>query len=73
MVIMSGSLQLRPSRSLGVVLAGVALMCLMSGVGAVAGAQSPPIGAARGRSFFDGRGKPDIVETAVAEIGRAHV
>jgi len=65
-VIMSGSLQRRPSRSLRVVTASVAAMCLMSGIVTVAGAQSPPNGAVRGRSFFDGRGKPNIVDTAVA-------
>ncbi|MFM9144262.1 MAG: fasciclin domain-containing protein, partial [Phycisphaerales bacterium] len=38
----------------------------MSGLTTVAGAQSPPNAPARGRSFFDGRGKPSIVDTANA-------
>ena len=66
MVIMSGSLQRRPSLSLRVVTAGLAAACLMSGMTTMADAQSPPNVPARGRSFFDGRGKPNIVDTAVA-------
>jgi uncharacterized surface protein with fasciclin (FAS1) repeats/formylglycine-generating enzyme required for sulfatase activity/beta-lactamase regulating signal transducer with metallopeptidase domain len=65
-VIMSGSLQRRPSLRLRVVIAGLAAASLLSGVVTMAGAQSPPNGAVRGRSFFDGRGKPNIVDTAVA-------
>ena len=65
-VIMSGSLQRRPSLPLRLVIAGLAVASLMSGLTTVAGAQSPPNGAVRGRSFFDGRGKPNIVDTAAA-------
>ncbi|MDI9410849.1 MAG: M56 family metallopeptidase, partial [Bacteroidia bacterium] len=65
-IIMSGSLQRRPSTSLRVIAVGLAAACLMSGLQTVAGAQSPPNPPARGRSFFDGRGKPNIVDTAVA-------
>jgi uncharacterized surface protein with fasciclin (FAS1) repeats/formylglycine-generating enzyme required for sulfatase activity len=65
-IIMSGSLQRRPSLPLRVVTAGLAAACLLSGVAAGAGAQSPPNVPARGRPFFDGRGKPTIVDTAVA-------
>jgi uncharacterized surface protein with fasciclin (FAS1) repeats/formylglycine-generating enzyme required for sulfatase activity/beta-lactamase regulating signal transducer with metallopeptidase domain len=64
-VIMSGSLQHRPSRSLRLVTASVAAMCLLSGVVAAASAQAPVDNRVRGRSFFDGRGKPNIVDTAV--------
>jgi uncharacterized surface protein with fasciclin (FAS1) repeats/formylglycine-generating enzyme required for sulfatase activity/beta-lactamase regulating signal transducer with metallopeptidase domain len=65
-IIMSGSLQRRPSLPLRVVTAGLAAACLLSGVAAGAGAQSPPNVPPRGRPFFDGRGKPNIVDTAVA-------
>jgi uncharacterized surface protein with fasciclin (FAS1) repeats/formylglycine-generating enzyme required for sulfatase activity/beta-lactamase regulating signal transducer with metallopeptidase domain len=65
-VIMSGSLQRRPSGSLRLVTASVAAMCLLSGVVAAASAQAPVDNRVRGRSFFDGRGKPNIVDTAVA-------
>jgi uncharacterized surface protein with fasciclin (FAS1) repeats len=65
-VIMSGSLQHRSSRSLRLVTASVAAMCLLSGVVAAASAQAPVGNRVRGRSFFDGRGKPNIVDTAVA-------
>lgn len=65
-VIMSGSLQHRPSTSLRVIAAGLAAACLMSGLTTAAGAQSPPNAPARGRSFFDGRGKPNIMDSAIA-------
>ena len=65
-IIMSGSLQRRPSVPLRVIAAGLAATCLMSGLTTTASAQSPPNAPARGRSFFDGRGKPNIVDTAVA-------
>jgi uncharacterized surface protein with fasciclin (FAS1) repeats/formylglycine-generating enzyme required for sulfatase activity/beta-lactamase regulating signal transducer with metallopeptidase domain len=65
-IIMSGSLQRRPSVPLRVIAAGLAAVCLMSGLTTAAGAQSPPNAPARGRSFFDGRGKPNIVDTAIA-------
>jgi uncharacterized surface protein with fasciclin (FAS1) repeats/formylglycine-generating enzyme required for sulfatase activity len=65
-IIMSGSLQRRPSLPLRVVTAGLAAACLLSGIAAGAGAQSAPNVPARGRPFFDGRGKPNIVDTAVA-------
>ena len=63
---MSGTLQRRPSILLRVIAAGLAAVCLMSGLTTTASAQSPPNAPARGRSFFDGRGKPDIVDTAIA-------
>ena len=63
---MSGTLQRRPSILLPVIAAGLAAVCLMSGLTTTASAQSPPNAPARGRSFFDGRGKPNIVDTAVA-------
>jgi len=63
---MSGTLQRRPSILLPVIAAGLAAVCLMSGLTTTASAQSPPNAPARGRSFFDGRGKPDIVDTAIA-------
>jgi uncharacterized surface protein with fasciclin (FAS1) repeats/formylglycine-generating enzyme required for sulfatase activity/beta-lactamase regulating signal transducer with metallopeptidase domain len=65
-IIMSGSLQRRPSIPLRVIAVGLAAACLMSGLTTMAGAQSPPNAPARGRSFFDGRGKPNIVDTAIA-------
>jgi uncharacterized surface protein with fasciclin (FAS1) repeats/formylglycine-generating enzyme required for sulfatase activity len=63
---MSGSLQRRSSIQLRVIAAGLVAACLLSGLTTVAGAQSPPNAPARGRSFFDGRGKPNIVDTAIA-------
>jgi uncharacterized surface protein with fasciclin (FAS1) repeats/formylglycine-generating enzyme required for sulfatase activity/beta-lactamase regulating signal transducer with metallopeptidase domain len=65
-IIMSGSLQRRPSFPLRVLTAGLAAACLLSGVAAGAGAQSPRNVPPRGRPFFDGRGKPNIVDTAAA-------
>jgi len=65
-IIMSGSLQRRTSIPLRVIAAGLAAACLMSGLTTMADAQSPPTPPARGRSFFDGRGKPNIMDTAVA-------
>gem|GEM_PF-331639 len=65
-IIMSGSLQRRPSVPLRVIAAGLAVACLMSGLTTMAATQSPPNAPARGRSFFDGRGKPSIVDTAIA-------
>ena len=65
-IIMSGSLQRRPSFPLRVLTAGLAAACLVSGFAAGARAQSPGEAPMRGRSFFDGRGKPNIVDTAAA-------
>jgi uncharacterized surface protein with fasciclin (FAS1) repeats/formylglycine-generating enzyme required for sulfatase activity/beta-lactamase regulating signal transducer with metallopeptidase domain len=65
-VIMSGTLPRRPSLPLRMLTAGVAAACLLSGLTTMAVAQSPPNAPVRGRSFFDGRGKPNIVDTAVA-------
>jgi uncharacterized surface protein with fasciclin (FAS1) repeats/formylglycine-generating enzyme required for sulfatase activity/beta-lactamase regulating signal transducer with metallopeptidase domain len=65
-IIMSGSLQRRPSFPLRVLTAGLAAACLVSGFAASARAQSPGEAPVRGRSFFDGRGKPNIVDTAAA-------
>jgi uncharacterized surface protein with fasciclin (FAS1) repeats/formylglycine-generating enzyme required for sulfatase activity len=63
---MPESLQRCSFVSLRVIAAGLAAACLMSGLTTVAGAQSPPNDPARARSFFDGRGKPNIVDTAIA-------